>query len=67
MDLMGPSLPARGPVLLVDTKLVDHMKAFGQWEDWVAGRRGVSRFEVYMGRATPSNSLLGRRGHLDRQ
>ena len=29
--------------LLVDTKLVEQMKAFGQWEDWVAGRRGVSR------------------------
>ena len=29
--------------LLVDTKLTEQMKAFGQWEDWVAGRRGVSR------------------------
>jgi Zn-dependent M28 family amino/carboxypeptidase len=29
--------------LLVDTKLVDQMKAFGQWEDWVAGRRGASK------------------------
>lgn len=29
--------------LLVETKLVEQMQAFGQWEDWVAGRRGVSR------------------------
>jgi Zn-dependent M28 family amino/carboxypeptidase len=29
--------------LLVDVKLVDQMKAFGQWEDWKAGTRGVSK------------------------
>jgi hypothetical protein len=29
--------------LLVDTKLVEQMQAFRQWDDWVAGRRGVSR------------------------
>ena len=27
--------------LLVDTGLDQQMKAFGQWDDWVAGRRGV--------------------------
>lgn len=29
--------------LLEDTKLVEQMKAMGQWEDWLAGRRGVSK------------------------
>ncbi len=29
--------------LLVDAKLVDQMKAFGQWEEWKAGTRGVSK------------------------
>jgi len=29
--------------LLKDTKLDEQMKAFGQWDDWVAGRRGTSR------------------------
>src|SRR6185295_7585011 len=29
--------------LLLDTKLTEQMKAFGQWDDWVAGRRGVAR------------------------
>ena len=29
--------------LLVDTKLVEQMKAFSQWDDWVNGRRGVSK------------------------
>jgi Zn-dependent M28 family amino/carboxypeptidase len=28
---------------LVDTKLDGQMKAFAQWDDWQAGRRGVSR------------------------
>lgn len=27
--------------LLVDTKLDDQMKAFGQWEEWQEGKRGV--------------------------
>jgi len=29
--------------LITDTKLDAQMKAFGQWDDWVAGRRGVSK------------------------
>jgi hypothetical protein len=29
--------------LLVDTKLDEQMKAFGQWDDWVSGKRGVNR------------------------
>jgi carboxypeptidase Q len=29
--------------LLKDTKLDEQMKALGQWDDWIAGRRGVSR------------------------
>jgi carboxypeptidase Q len=29
--------------LLKDTKLDEQMKAMGQWDDWVAGRRGVSK------------------------
>jgi Iap family predicted aminopeptidase len=29
--------------LLVDAKLVEQMKAMGQWEDWIAGKRGVSK------------------------
>jgi hypothetical protein len=29
--------------LLRDTKLDEQMKAFGQWEEWVAGKRGVSK------------------------
>ena len=29
--------------LITDTKLDVQMKAFGQWDDWVAGRRGVSQ------------------------
>ena len=29
--------------LLKDTKLDEQMKALGQWDDWVAGRRGVSK------------------------
>jgi hypothetical protein len=29
--------------LLRDTKLDEQMKAMGQWDDWVAGRRGVSK------------------------
>jgi len=29
--------------LLTDTKLDDQMKAFGQWDDWQSGRRGVFR------------------------
>jgi len=29
--------------LLVDTRLDVQMKAFAQWDDWQAGRRGVSR------------------------
>ena len=29
--------------LLVDTKLDAQMKAFAQWEDFEAGRRGVNR------------------------
>jgi len=29
--------------LLVDGKLVEQMKGFGQWEDWVNGKRGVSK------------------------
>lgn len=29
--------------LLKETKLDEQMKAMGQWEDWVAGRRGVSK------------------------
>ena len=29
--------------LLVDTRLVEQMKGMGQWDDWVAGRRGVSK------------------------
>jgi Zn-dependent M28 family amino/carboxypeptidase len=28
--------------LLVETHLVEQMKAFGQWEGWVSGHRGVS-------------------------
>jgi hypothetical protein len=27
--------------LIIDTKLDDQMKAFGQWDDWQSGRRGV--------------------------
>lgn len=29
--------------LLKDTKLDEQMKALGQWDDWIAGRRGVSK------------------------
>jgi Iap family predicted aminopeptidase len=29
--------------LIMDTKLDAQMKAFGQWDDWNAGRRGVSK------------------------
>ena len=29
--------------LLKDTKLDEQMKALGQWDDWVTGRRGVSK------------------------
>jgi Zn-dependent M28 family amino/carboxypeptidase len=29
--------------LLKDTKLDEQMKALGQWDDWAAGRRGVSK------------------------
>jgi carboxypeptidase Q len=29
--------------LLKDTKLDEQMKALGQWDDWVAGRRGVAK------------------------
>ena len=29
--------------LIIETKLDAQMKAFGQWDDWIAGRRGVSR------------------------
>jgi hypothetical protein len=29
--------------LLKDTKLDEQMKAMGQWDDWLAGRRGVSK------------------------
>jgi carboxypeptidase Q len=29
--------------LLKDTKLDEQMKALGQWDDWVSGRRGVSK------------------------
>jgi carboxypeptidase Q len=29
--------------LLKDTKLDEQMKAMGQWDDWIAGRRGVSK------------------------
>ncbi|HEY3349321.1 MAG TPA: M20/M25/M40 family metallo-hydrolase [Thermoanaerobaculia bacterium] len=29
--------------LLKDTKLDEQMKAMGQWEDWVAGKRGVTK------------------------
>ena len=29
--------------LLKDTKLDEQMKAMGQWDDWVAGKRGVSK------------------------
>jgi hypothetical protein len=29
--------------LVQATKLDEQMKAFGQWEDWKAGRRGVGR------------------------
>ena len=29
--------------LLKDTKLDEQMKALGQWDDWVAGKRGVSK------------------------
>jgi Iap family predicted aminopeptidase len=29
--------------LLQDAKLVDQMKAFGQWEDWTTGKRGLSK------------------------
>jgi carboxypeptidase Q len=29
--------------LLEDSKLVEQMKGMGQWEDWIAGRRGVSK------------------------
>lgn len=29
--------------VIADTKLEAQMKAFGQWDDWKAGRRGVSR------------------------
>ncbi len=29
--------------LLKDTKLDEQMKAMGQWDDWVSGRRGVSK------------------------
>ncbi len=29
--------------LLKDTKLDEQMKAMGQWDDWVQGRRGVSK------------------------
>jgi Zn-dependent M28 family amino/carboxypeptidase len=29
--------------LLKETKLDEQMKAMGQWDDWVAGRRGVSK------------------------
>jgi hypothetical protein len=29
--------------LLHDTKLDEQMKSFGQWDDWAAGRRGVSQ------------------------
>ena len=29
--------------LLKDTKLDEQMKAMGQWDDWIAGKRGVSK------------------------
>jgi hypothetical protein len=29
--------------LLKETKLDEQMKAFGQWQDWVTGKRGVNR------------------------
>ena len=29
--------------LLKDTKLDEQMKAMGQWDDWVSGRRGVAK------------------------
>jgi hypothetical protein len=29
--------------LLRDTKLDEQMKGLGQWDDWVAGKRGVSK------------------------
>jgi Zn-dependent M28 family amino/carboxypeptidase len=29
--------------LLKDTKLDEQMKALGQWDDWISGRRGVSK------------------------
>jgi Zn-dependent M28 family amino/carboxypeptidase len=29
--------------ILKDTKLDEQMKALGQWDDWVSGRRGVSK------------------------
>ncbi|HQQ78656.1 MAG TPA: M20/M25/M40 family metallo-hydrolase [Thermoanaerobaculia bacterium] len=29
--------------LLKETKLDEQMKAMGQWEDWIAGKRGVSK------------------------
>src|SRR5206468_13060633 len=44
-----PDRPARRQTraeverLITDTKLDAQMKAFGQWDDWVAGRRGAGR------------------------
>ncbi|MEW6733180.1 MAG: M20/M25/M40 family metallo-hydrolase [Acidobacteriota bacterium] len=29
--------------LLKETKLDEQMKAFGQWDDWISGKRGVNR------------------------
>jgi carboxypeptidase Q len=44
-DSPEPSLPRQNRTqvekLLEETKLVEQMKAMGQWEDWVAGRRGL--------------------------
>ena len=46
-DAAEPPAPrqtrAEVEALLERTKLVEQMKAFQQWDDWIAGRRGVSR------------------------
>jgi carboxypeptidase Q len=45
----SPSAPARRQTraeverLLRETKLDEQMKTYGQWNDWVAGKRGASR------------------------
>jgi hypothetical protein len=43
-ERFGRRLPrAEVEKLITDTKMDQQMKAFGQWEDWLAGRRGASK------------------------